>query len=133
MDKSADDFNKASHVLLDAEVNLNSITIRISSLEKDIAFLTQVEANIRENIRFMKRKKIAVVASEFRKAKLDLQACRSKVSLLRMDRENSLKIQGNAEYVYNKAKDAYYQAYQRLHYPMNNVLYPAFGRKNGQE
>ncbi|NJO48291.1 MAG: hypothetical protein HC840_01085 [Leptolyngbyaceae cyanobacterium RM2_2_4] len=133
MDKAQDDLNKASHVLLDAEVRLNTIRIQRQRLEKEIALLTMVEANLEENIRILKRKRVIVMVNDFRKARSDLGTCRTRRAFLRVDSENCLKVERHAEAVYEKVRAEYEKAFDRLHNPPNNVIYFDFGRKDGQQ
>ncbi len=131
MDKTQEDLNKASHVLLDAEVRLNTIRIQRQQLERDIATLTMVEANIEENMRVLKRKYVAVMIFEFKKARDNLNTARTRRAFLRVDRENVLKVERQAETVYEKARLDYEKVFDLLHNPVNNVVYVDFGRKNG--
>lgn len=133
MDKAQDDLNKSSHVLLDAEVRLNTVRVQRQQLEKEIALLTMVEANLEENIRVLKRKRVIVMVNDFKKARSDLSTCRTRRAFLRVDRENCLKVERHAEAIYEKARAEYEQAFDRLHNPPNNVIYGNFGRKDGQQ
>jgi hypothetical protein len=133
MDKTQEDFNKASHVLLDAEVRLNDVTVQSKKIEREIALLVSIEANFEENIRVLKRKRVIVMASEFKKSKLGLDTARVRMAFLRMDRENNRKIEEIAQAAYDKAKLDYEKAYDLLHNPPNNLIVVDFGRKSGQE
>lgn len=133
MDKRTEELNKASHVLLDAQVRLQTVRAQRLQLEKDIAMLVAVEANLEENIRVLKRKRAIVVASEYRKSRIDLGTCRTRMAFLRVDRENVLKVEKHTENVYEKAKADYERLFELIHNPPNNVIYVEFGRKNGQE
>lgn len=133
MDKLQDAVNRASHALLEADIRLRTINAQIHQIDKEIAILIAVEANLEENVRVMKRKRIIVMVNEFRKAKTDLNTARVRQAFLRMDRENVLKVEKHAHTIYNKAKEGYDNAYQRLHAPPNNIIYVDFGRKDGQQ
>lgn len=133
MDKDQENLNRASHVLLDAEVRLRTISVQIQQLDKEIAILTVVEANLQENIRVMKRKRVTVRVEDYKKARSDLNTARTRRAFLRVDRENSLKAERHAEMLYGKAKEEYDKAYDRLKNPPNNVLYVDFGRKDGRQ
>lgn len=133
MDKTTDELNKASHVLLDAEVRLKTVVSQRIQLEKEIALLTAVEANLEENIRVLKQKDAIIVASEYKKATSDLNTARVRRSFLRVDRENVLKIEGHAGFVYEKARADYEHIFSMIHNPPNNVIQGNFGKKDGQE
>jgi hypothetical protein len=126
---SAEYFNKASHALLDAEIKLNTISSQLEKLDREIGMLMSVQANLEENVRFLKESRVIVMANEYRKIKTDLQTVKTRQSFLRIDRATILKVEKQAEIVYNKAKLDYKKAYSLLHGPANNVL--QFRKKNG--
>lgn len=133
MDKATEDLNKASHVLLDAQVKLQQVQAERLRLDKDIATLTMVEANLDENVRVLKRKRMIVMVHDFKKASTDLGTCRTRLAFLRVDRQNIIKIENHADAVYNKAKAEYEKLFELMHNPPNNVIEVDFTRrKNGQ-
>lgn len=134
MDKATEDLNKASHVLLDAEVRLNQIVAQRRQLEKEIALLNMIEANLEENIRVLKRRRTIVTVSDYRKATSDIGTARTRRAFLRVDRENVLKVENHAERGYNEAKANYERCFELLHNPPNNVIQVDFSRrKNGRQ
>lgn len=133
MDKRTEELNKASHVLLDAQVRLQTIQAQRLQLEKDIAILLAVEANLEENIRVLKRKRAIVMASEYKKSRTDLNTCKARQAFLRVDRENVLKVEKHAEVGYEKARQEYERIFEMIHNPPNNVIEVDFRSKRGQE
>jgi len=134
MDKATEDLNKYSHVLLDAQVKLQTIQAHILKIDKDLAMLTMVEANLEENIRVLKRRRAIVMASEFKKSTNDLDTCRTRMAFLRVERETVVKNETQADGIYQKAREEYERLLYLVHNPPNNVLYVDFGRKDdGQE
>lgn len=131
MDRAQEDFNKASHVLVDAEVRLKQVQAQRLHLEKEIALLNMIEANLDENIRVLQRKRVIVMVHEFRKAMADLNTARSRRAFLRVDRENVLKVERHTQTAYDKAKADYERAFDLLHNPPNNVI--PFRRKDGRQ
>lgn len=131
MDKATEDLNKSSHVLLDAQVNLQVIQTQILKINKDLAILTMVRANLEENIRVLKRRRAIVVASEFRKSTVDLNTCETRMAFLRVERENVLKNEAAADSVYQKAKAEYERLLDLVQNPPSNVIYVDFRRKDG--
>lgn len=131
MDKRTEELNKASHVLLDAQVRLQTIQAQRLALEKEIAILVMVEANLEENIRVLKRKRAIVVANEYKKSRTDLNTCRTRQAFLRVDRENVLKIERHSQMVYEKAKADHERLFDLIHNPPNNVIQVDFRRKRG--
>lgn len=103
----------------------------VHAVERDLAMLTAIEANLLENIRVMKRKKLMIIITEFGKANRDLNLCRSKMAFLRMELGNHQKVQERTLAEFNRIKDLYDAAYDRLHNPPNNVI--QFRKPNGQE
>lgn len=131
MDKATEDLNKSSHVLLDAQVNLQVIQAQILKIDKEIAILTMVKANLEENIRVLKRRRAIVMASEFKKSVTDLDTCETRMAFLRVDRENILKNEKYADDVYQKAKTEYERLLDLVQNPPSNVIYVDFRRKDG--
>lgn len=129
MDRATEELNRASHVVLDAEIRLRTIVVQRQQIEKEIAILAFVEANLEENIRILTRKHAIVMASEYKKAVSDLKTARSRRAFLRIDRDNCLKVEKHAEVVYENAKAAYERAFELLHNPPNNVIVGNFGKK----
>ena len=133
MDKSAQEFNKASHALLDAEVRYNQIAAQVNAIEKEIALLNAVEANLEENLRFMQRTRAIVKVQEFGKAMKDLNTCRNRRAILRIDLDGAIRVAKRAEAEYIRRKEDYEKAYDLLHNPPNNVIVVDFRRKDGQQ
>lgn len=132
MDKATDDLNKASHAMLDAQVKLQQTQADRLKLEKEIALLNMIEANLEENIRILKRKRLIVTVVDFRKAKADLNTARTRRSFVRVDRENVMKLEKHNQDAYDKIKAEYERLFKRLHNPPNNVIHVDFRRKDGK-
>lgn len=130
MDK-AEELNKASHVVLDAEVRLNAVSLQIQELDREIALLNSVEKHLIENINVLQRKRAIVVVTEYKKARMDLNTARARLAFLRIDRQNCGRILEQCEIAYIKAKASYEEAFDNLHDPPNNVIQGAFGKKDG--
>lgn len=133
MDKATEDLNRASHVLLDAQVRLQTIQAQILKIDKDLAMLTMVELNLEENIRVLKRRRAIVMASEYKKSLSDLNTCKTRMSFLRVDKENILKNEKHADTIYRKAREEYDRLLYLVHNPPNNVIYVDFGRKDDRQ
>lgn len=129
MNKATEELNKASHVLLDAEIRLRTVNSQRLQIEKEIAILAFVEANLEENISILRRKRAIVMAHEYKKAMADLNTARNRRALLRIDRDQCLKVEVNTEKEYEKAKAEYELAFERLHNPRSNVIKVNFGSK----
>lgn len=129
MDRYTDELNKASQALVEAQSRVLSISAAVLAVEKDLAILKSVEANLEENIRVMKRRRLIVLAHEFRKALRDLDICKSRMALLRIDLANNQRIQSNTVAECDRVKARYDAAYARVHNPPNNVI--PFRKKDG--
>lgn len=128
-----EDLNKASSVLLDMKIRLQTVQTHRMQIDKEIAILNMFEANLEENIRVLKNKRYIVAAMEFKKASNDLTTARVRKSFLRIDRENCLKIERHAEIMYDRAKAEYERLFELIHNPPNNVIQVDFTRKkNGK-
>lgn len=131
MDKATEDLNKFSHTLLDAQVNLQTAQAAVLKIDKDLAILTMVKANLEENIRVLKRRRAIVMASEFKKSSDDLDTCETRMAFLRVDRENALKNENYADGIYQKVRAEYERLLDIVQNPPDNVIYVDFGRKDG--
>ena len=129
MDRYTDELNKASHALVEAQSRVLSINAAVLAVEKDLAILKAVEANLLENIRVMKSRLPIVLANEFRKALKDLDTCKSRMAFLRIDLDNNCRIQRNTIAEYDKIKTKYDAAYACVHNPPNNVIH--FRKRDG--
>ena len=129
MDHRAEDVNKASQALLEAEIRLRGIAVQLELVERDIALLKSREAHIEENIDFLKRKRLTVNASEFKLIKLSLRQIQNKIAFLKIDFENIQKMQESAEKIYQKAKKSYELAYELMINPDKNIIRVDFGKK----
>ena len=122
--------NKASQMLLEAEIRLNTIKIQVQELDRQIALIRSFEAHLRENIAVLQRKRAIVVVHEFKKAKEDLQTAINRTAILKLDRDKHFKIQVNYELVHQKAKFDYDKAFDKVWGEReNNVISVNFGRK----
>jgi hypothetical protein len=128
-----DELNKASNVLLSAEISLNSITVQLEEIERQIALLNYTEITLKENISFLKRNHIITSLWEYLKSKLELRAVLNKQALLRIDRQRCSKTQKKYEEDYEIAKKNYQLIYERISNPNSNIIYAIFRGKNGQE
>ncbi len=133
MDKAADDLNKVTHLLLAAQTRLVTVQAQRIKIEKDISVLTMIQANLEENIRFLKKKRTVAMINEFKKASEDLQTAKTRLNFLNLDRNNVLKVEKHLEKIYNNIKIESEQAFRRIHSPPDNLIPIDFSkRKNGK-
>lgn len=125
-------FNKASSHLLNIEIKLNQIAAEVNSVEKDIAALNALEITLEDNLRTMKSTEAIAIASEYKKAKEDLEKCKRRKTTLKEDCEYFKLVLKHAEELHEKAKKLYEDAFRTLNEETNNVLEVDFGRKNGK-
>lgn len=128
-----DDLNQAAQKLLEADMRLRTIKVQIDILEREIRLLISLEAQLEENIRWLKRRKVITVANEYRKAKEDLQKTLARCSMLKIDKGNNMKSYDYAEKIYIQAKTEHDIALDRVHNPRYNVIEVDFRRRSGQK
>jgi hypothetical protein len=117
-----DSLSKASHELLGAEVRFNTIAIQIDKIDRELAMLLSVEISLEQNIRLLKRRKLVVLAVEYKKAKTDLKTVRSRQLILKNERNTILLLKKSAERVLNKAREKHEIALDLLNNPPPNVI-----------
>lgn len=129
---NVEEFNKAAHALLEANVRLNTIRIQLEALERDIATLVNIELQILENINTLKRQKIVTLAVAYRKALENLNAARNRLAFFRIDRENVLKLMTKAEAVKIKAELIHNEKMELMRNPPSNVIDANFEKRTWQ-
>lgn len=122
-----EDLATLEHIFVENEAKIRSIQTHIISVSRDIETLSQLEGNLIDNIKYLKKNKIITVADSYRKAKDDLAKTVIKVVSLMNDRENLRK-----EAV--RCEQEMVMAQKRIkELQKDNVIYGNFGSKNGQK
>jgi len=110
----------------DGEIRLRTVKMNIEALTKDIDTLAEVEAQLEENIRILKKKRIVAMATEFKKAREDLAKTKTRLIALKNDRENFRKSASQVEQGMEQATDTI-AIIKRM--SENNVVTGKFGKK----
>jgi chromosome segregation ATPase len=121
-----DELKKLDLAIKDTENRLKSFDHNISTLQKEIEFLLNLEMQLSENIAYLKKIKIITLATEFKKAKEDLK--KTKVRLVQLKSDRTINEKSHKELIafLEKSKGAYDKLAQTSE---NNVLQGKFGRK----
>lgn len=128
MGKQAD-IDKLTNAVRDAEAQLKVFKHNLGILDREIAQLNAVEAQLDENIKFLRKKNIVALAKEYKAAKDDMNKTKNRLAMLRIDRSNIDRATSDIDSFVNKTKE---ELTKLLNAP-SNVLYGLFRRKNGQE
>lgn len=129
----SEELNKAAQKLLEADIRLRTIKVQLDGLDRDLALMKNAEAQMEENIRWLKRRKIVTVASEYKKVLENLRSLRARSAFSRIDRENCLKMYNQAAAVRDKAKQEHEIALEAHQNPKHNVIQVDFSKKNGKK
>lgn len=131
MDK-LEEFNRTQQLLLEADVKLRTIQNQITIIEREITTLKAIEANLKENIRWLKKKKIVANLHEYRKVKEQIRTAINRQAILNIDKENVLKIKKHTQAVHEKLRVKATAILDQMQ-EKDNVIYIDFGNKNGQK
>lgn len=124
------ELEKLDRAVRDGEIRLQTVNVNINSLTKEIDQLENLENQLEENLKCLKKKSIIAIATEFKKAKEDLKKTKTRLISLKNDRENFKKAANDVEAVMKKAKEDMENLKKNGD---SNVLHGTFGRKdNGQ-
>lgn len=126
MGKQAE-LEKLDRTLKDGELRLRTVKMNIDSLTKEINILSELEIQLEQNVKCLKKKNIIAIAIEFKKSKEDLAKTKTRAIALKNDREHFKKASAEVELVMKKAKEEL-EKLQKI--GDNNVLRGKFGKKN---
>lgn len=122
-----EELEKLDRTLKDGEIRLRTVKVNIDSLTKEIDTLAELEKQLEQNLKCLKKRNIIAIATEFKKAKEDLVKTRVRAIALKNDREQFKKSSDEVEWVMKKAREEL-EKLQKL--GDNNVLRGKFGRKD---
>lgn len=121
-----EELEKLDRTLKEGELKLRSIKVNIDSLTKEIDTFADLEAQLDQNVKCLKKKNIIAIAAEYKKAKEELAKTKAKAIGLRNDREQFKKACAEIEWVMKKAQ-VDLEKLQKT--GDNNVLRGKFGKK----
>lgn len=123
------ELDRLAHAIKDAEARLKVFKQNLDTVEKELAHLANVESQLQENIKFLRKKHIIALALEYRKAKDDLDKTKNRLAMIRIDRENIGRAHKEIEDFLTKHKANYAELLKES----NNVIKGTFGRTSGQD
>lgn len=123
-----EELEKLDRTVRDGDVRLHTVKLNIDTLTKEIDTLTELEIQLEQNLKCLKKKNIIAIATEFKKAKEDLAKTRIRATALRNDREQFKKAGAEVQAVMKKAKEDL-EKLRKI--GDSNVLRGKFGRKDG--
>lgn len=124
------ELEELDRAIRNGEIRFQTVHVNIVSLTKEIDTLDQLETQLEENLKVLKKKNIIAIASDFKKAKEDLVKTRTRLISLKNDREKFKKAADDVQQVMEKAKEDMEKLKKNGD---GNVLRGTFGRKdNGQ-
>ena len=121
------ELEKLDRAIRDGEIRLHTVNVNIGSLTKEIDTLDQLEIQLEENLKCLKKKNIIAIATEFKKAKEDLAKTRARLISLKNDRANFTKAAEDVQAVMKKAKEDIDKMKKNGD---SNVLHATFGKKH---
>jgi peptidoglycan hydrolase CwlO-like protein len=123
----ADELEKNSATIHDANKRLAQVTKLVYDIDQEIVYLQNCIETLEENIKCLKKNRIIAMATEFKKAKNDLETARNRVGLLKKDRDTSVKALRHTELFIKKAIENYQNLLRSFN---NNVVRGNFGSRN---
>jgi uncharacterized protein YbgA (DUF1722 family) len=121
-----EDLESLDKTIRESNIRLHTVQAHIVSLTNDIEAFSQLEGNLIDNIKYLKKNKVITGAESYRKAKDDLAKTVIKVVSLMNDREALKKEARTHQFL---MADAQKKLDKLQKY---NVLQGNFGRKNGK-
>jgi len=122
------ELDNLDRLVKDYEIRINTSQIQLAAVQKELDELANVEKQLEENIKYLKKKKVAVIASEFKKAKDDLTKTKNRMAFLRIERDNQCRV---LRELTDSVKSAKERLVKILKGGENNVILGKFRKKNG--
>lgn len=123
-----DELEKADRAIKDAEQRLRAVKNSLEAIEKEVDILSTLETQLEANVKFLKKKNIIALAAEYKKAREDLIKTKTRLGLIKTDREKIRNIYHEIELAIFKAKQSYDENIKESE---NNVIRGKFGRQDG--
>ena len=113
------ELDRLERTIKEAEIRLKQIKSSMDVMEKEIDQLTSLEAQLEQNLNFLKKKHVIALAAEFRKAKISLTNTKNRLAFLRIDRENVRRAHADTEMFIFKCQESYVTT---MNSSANNVI-----------
>jgi hypothetical protein len=122
----SEDLIKIDRNIKDTEIRLQTFSLNINTIQKEIDFLINLETQIQINITYLKKNKIIALASEYKKAREDLKKTKTRITQLKSDRMINEKAYKELGTILEKNKEVYDKLFKQSE---NNVLQGKFGSR----
>lgn len=123
-----EELSKIDRTIKDSEIRLRTFKTNIDVIQKEIDFLLNVEGQLQENIKYLKKVKIITLATEYKKAKEDLKKTKNRLLQLKSDKAINDKAHKEVTVFIEKNKELYDKLTKHNE---NNVLQGKFGKNRG--
>lgn len=124
-----DELERTSTTIKDAERRLTQVQHEVWDLDQEIRHLYTLVDMLEANIQCLKKNRIIAMATEFKKAKRDLETANNRINLLKKDRDTANRAIKHTELFIKKAKENHERLLRSFE---NNVLRGNFrGGNNG--
>ena len=123
------ELDKLDRAIKDADIRLKSIKNSLDVIEKEINQLTVLEVELAQNLAILRKKRIVAMAAEYRKARVELERAKSRLSMLKVNRNNAQAAFEEMSVFLKTAKENYASILKEAN---NNVLKGKFGKKDGR-
>lgn len=122
------ELDRLDRAIKDADIRLKSIKNSLEVIDKEINQLTVLEVDLEQNLTILKQKRIIAMAAEYRKAKLELERSKSRLAMLKVNRNNAQAAFDEMDKFLLESREAYAKILKEAN---NNVLKGKFGKKDG--
>lgn len=122
------DLDKLAAAMNDLDSRLHRLNVALIKNEDEIAILVVLQDTLEQNIVELKRQHVIAMASEYKKAKEDLQRTLIRLQFLRMDRATYEKAFNGHAKMHEYLQKQFDETMERI---TNNVIQVDFGRKDG--
>jgi hypothetical protein len=124
-----EDLDKLDRAVKDAEIKLKSIILAIEKIDKEISVLSPRKLELEQNIEFHKKANTVPIAHEYKKAKIELNQTKIRLTAITLDRKRADDACKQIEQIIDKFKRDHLEL---LKTNEDNVLRPLFGGKHGK-
>jgi len=120
-----DELNKLYRAIKDSEVRMNTFSVNMNTIQKEMNFHINTEKQLEENLAYLKDIKVIALATQYKKTKEDIGKTKKRLSELRSDMASNKKAYEDTETVLKKNRTAYDKLTKDSE---NNVIQGKFGK-----
>lgn len=100
----AEDIERLEKSIRDAYTKIVTVLSNIEAISREIELLANKEKELEENIKCLKKDKVAILIQEFKKSKKELERISAKISILDSDKKHFLKVSESIQDFIQKSK-----------------------------